>query len=336
MNKCKFDLQLFADGDDTATHADSQDTSFVEQIRSNDEADKLAAIRQWRTQEEKPIQEDQEEEVEPMQEEEEVPESEETPTQEQMLDLDADDFEKIDPNKLPPELKAVYKNMEKLMQKKSQELSQRMRILEQAAQQPQTQPQAQDIAKRYEAIHNQAAQLAMRELGITDAEEFWPDAKIGNPAHAAAYQAAIFYVTNEQNQRQIVNQRVQQIVTEAQSNPQMEQDFDAAMYDLVKHGKTDQFRQVFEAKTRLINGQATLQDIETVEKHWQGVVTAKNTPKPVPKPVVDKPKVVPPKVEKSGVEQQEMKPTVNMNSFKKADYESKLEMIRLARRNGQI
>jgi hypothetical protein len=91
---------------------------------------------------------------------------------------------------------------------KMQELAQQRKAFETANQQQQ-QSQQPDPLKQFEDLNNEVTARAMKMLGITDPEEFVPDAMgiIGNKVHYAAYQKALLDVQQEQ---QSANYQAQQ------------------------------------------------------------------------------------------------------------------------------
>lgn len=82
---------------------------------------------------------------------------------------------------------------------KMQEMAEQRKAYEQMQQQ-QAQQQQQNPELTYEDINREATARAMKELGITDPENFIPDPMgiVGNRAHYAAYQKALWQIGEEQ------------------------------------------------------------------------------------------------------------------------------------------
>jgi len=91
---------------------------------------------------------------------------------------------------------------------KMQELANQRKAFETSLQQQQAQ-QKPDPAKTFEDLNNEVTARAMKMLGITDAEEFTPDAMgiMGNKVHFAAYQQALADIQQEKQSANYTQQQ---------------------------------------------------------------------------------------------------------------------------------
>jgi hypothetical protein len=217
--------------------------------------------------------------------------------------------------------------------KKTQALSSERKELEQIKyelQQLKAQPQQQtNKAAEYEAIHKQALTAAMQELGITDPNEFVPDPAgiVGDPLHHAVYMKCFNMVSQDNYQRQAIQNYVQNTKAQIKQNPDIMTTFDDAMYGLLKADNRQRFAQVFESRSRLLAGNPTVQDIQLVEEHFNQAMTAKNAPKPQ---VVQQPKKQPLKTESPGATTETKQPTVNFKQIGKLKPQDQLQTLREA------
>lgn len=94
---------------------------------------------------------------------------------------------------------------------KMQELAQQRKAFETSLQQQQ--PAKPDPLKTFEDLNNQVTAKAMKMLGITDPEEFVPDAMgvIGNKVHYAAYQQALLDIQQERQSADYAKRQEQAI-----------------------------------------------------------------------------------------------------------------------------
>jgi len=272
-------------------------------------------------------------------------------TSEEVIDqpeeITAENFDQINYNDLPDELKPAYKNMEKLMQKKSQafsnetkeaqrmnaELAAKVAALEEIVRNPQKASPTSGI----EAVGDRARALAMQMLDIQDPADFVPDPTglLGNKTHFDAYQMALGHIANEQVQHRIVWDEGAKMAQMAKDDPTLEPRFDEAMYNLVTQGEEGrkQFQKVFAAKQRFIQSAATLEDIQVMKAH-----AAKLTTPQIPqrKAVVVKEKSTPNKVEASGNGISEEPLSLDKAAFRDGTMDDKVAMFRKLREAGQV
>jgi hypothetical protein len=150
------------------------------------------------------------------------------------------------------------------------------------------------------------------------------------------YKQAGAYQRQAQQQIQQTTDYVRQQV---KADPQILQDFDTAMYGLLsKDDGRAEFDKVYQAKSRVMHGNPSIDDLQLVDQFYiksqavkQAVVT--NTkPKVMPQE-----KQTPPKVEKAGAfESEDSKPTFNKKAWASGSQDDQKSMLRKLREGGQI
>lgn len=140
----------------------------------------------------------------------------------------------------------------------------------------------------------------------------------------------------KQSQQQVQN-ATNSIRQQVQADPVLLQDFDTAMYGLLstEQGKAE-FDKVYQAKSRVLHGQPTVDDLNLVDQFYIKVKSAKQVTTNKPK-VVPQEKKTPPKVERAGAfESEETKPSFNKKAWAGSSQDDQKSILRKLREGGQI
>ena len=146
-------------------------------------------------------------------------------------------------------------------------------------------------------------------------------------------QQGAYQKQTQQQVQQATNQLRQQI----QADPSLLQDFDSAMYGLLatESGRSE-FDKVYQAKSRVLHGNPTVDDLQLVDQFYIKAQSAKQAVTTKPK-VVQPPKQTPPKVERAGAyESEDTKPTFNKKAWSSGSQDDQKSMLRKLREGGQI
>jgi hypothetical protein len=155
---------------------------------------------------------------------------------------------------------------------KMQELAAQRKAFDAAMQQNQ-QPAQADPAKTFEDLNNEVTARAMKMLGLTNPEDFEPDAMgvMGSKVHYAAYQKALLDIQQEhqsaeyaQQQERIVDESYYSTVNSFAADPQFEDVKKFAieqLYEIPKKGAegAKEFQRLYNI----------YQKTELREQHWQ-------------------------------------------------------------------
>jgi hypothetical protein len=209
-------------------------------------------------------------------------------------------MERLDPNRLPPELQPYYKSLLADYQRKTMELAEQRKKLEQPQVQQQ-QAQVDPVAE-YEKFHNDVALKAMQMLGITDPEQFVPDAMgiMGSKAHYAAYQKALLEMSQtnikQELEQQTIKQKNESFLHRETADPEFQSIMSHAEKELMALSGSSMdglyiAQNIIQANQRLTQMQASEQDLELLQAFWNNTKTkyysAKQKPvtPPAPAPV---------------------------------------------------
>lgn len=140
---------------------------------------------------------------------------------------------------------------------------------------------------------------------------------------------------HKQAQQQI-QQATNHVRQQIQADHSLLQDFDTAMYGLLatETGRSE-FNKVYEAKSRVLHGNPTVDDLQLVDQFY---IKAKSVKQVTTKPkVMPQTKQTPPKVERAGVSvNEDSKPAFNKKAFAGGSLDEQKSMIRKMRESGQI
>lgn len=218
--------------------------------------------------------------------------------------------------------------------KKTQAVSQERRELDQLKAQleqlaAQTAPKIDPIAeanREAETFKAEFQRLTGQEFNEFDLshQSVWLDYK-----QQGAYQ--------KQAQQQI-QQATNHIRQQVQADPQLLSDFDSAMYGLLstEQGRAE-FDKVYQAKSRVLYGQPTVDDLQLVDQFYIKAKSVKQVAVKTQPKVVPQEKQTPPKVERAGAfESEESKPTFNKKAWASASQDDQKSMLRKLREGGHI
>ena len=179
--------------------------------------------------------------------------------------------------------------------------------------------------REVEAFRQEFAKITGQEFNEYD---------ISHQAIFLDYKQAGAYQKQSQQQIQQATNHIRQQV---QADPVLLQDFDSAMYGLlVTESGRSEFDKVYQAKSRVLHGNPTVDDLQLVDQFYIKAQSAKQAVTTKPK-VVPQAKQTPPKVERAGAyESEDTKPTFNKKAWGSATQDDQKAMLRKLREGGQI
>lgn len=323
-------LQLFADEGTTSTEDTTQ--SVGNEFAQASWEEKAQMLRDYNNQSEQPAEEEKEEHEEPA-DTEEVEQSE----------TDSTETEQVEEPKFKIKVAGEEKELPiseliKLAQqgedytKKTQAVSQERRELDEMKAKlemltAQTAPKVDPLIeanREVEAFRQNFLQVTGQEFNEYD---------ISHQAIFLDYKQQGAYQKQAQQQIQQATNHVRQQI---QADPSLLQDFDTAMYGLLatETGRSE-FNKVYEAKSRVLHGNPTVDDLQLVDQFY---IKAKSVKQVTTKPkVMPQTKQTPPKVERAGTSvNEDNKPAFNKKAFAGGSLDDQKSMIRKLREGGQI
>ena len=332
----KFDIQLFAEGEapapeptaepaaqpsePAATETDSIDYSEFGKGNATDQLDLLKKHGfLGGEQEEEPQQQPAETETEEPAEESQ-PEAE--PTEQEVEIKVNGEVKKV---KLSEAINLAQMGFD--YTQKTQAVAERQRQLDAILAQQQ-QPQQPDRVKQTEQEYQAVAALVEQQLGLKPGEYNAYD-----PVHNFAFQQAAMTQNTQRLAMEAVGNRVNTFMQAAQSDPmaqQVDANFDNYIFKLGSEGAegAQKAQALLMAKQRLFAGNASMQDLDALEAHWNTVKTAVSAPKQ--KPAQTKPKVEPPVTEKPGSSVEPPKTRMDYKKLGRMKQSDQLEALKIA------
>lgn len=180
---------------------------------------------------------------------------------------------------------------------------------------------------------NREVEAFRQEFARVTGQEF-NEYDISHQAIFLDYKQAGAYQKQSQQQIQQATNHIRQQV---QADPVLLQDFDSAMYGLLatESGRSE-FDKVYQAKSRVLHGNPTVDDLQLVDQFYVKAQSAKQAVTTKPK-VVPQAKQTPPKVERAGAyESEDTKPTFNKKAWANSSQDDQKAMLRKLREGGQI
>ena len=332
-------LQLFADEGTTSTEDTAQ--NIGNEFAQASWEEKAQMLRDYNNQSEQPAEEEKEEQEEPADTEEvEQPETDSTETEqaeEPKFKIKVSGEEKELPISELIKLAQMGENYTQKTQAVSQErkeLDEMKAKLEMLT--AQTAPNVDPLteAKRKADFFIEQFRLATISTQNPDGVEY--DKYDYTGVHDAIMDEIKQKVNFQQSQKQQIQQATNHVRQQIQADPSLLQDFDTAMYGLLatETGRSE-FNKVYEAKSRVLHGNPTVDDLQLVDQFY---IKAKSVKQVTTKPkVMPQTKQTPPKVERAGVSvSEDTKPTFNKKAFASASQDDQKSMIRKLREGGQI
>jgi hypothetical protein len=217
---------------------------------------------------------------------------------------------------------------------KTQALAEQQRQLNAImAAQAQIQPQQPNPQQQVQQEYQAAVAQAERELGLQPGEFNMYD-----PAHQFVFNRVTMQYNNQQLARQAVQTRLNTFIQRAQQDPlsqQVDAQFDNFIFKMGAEGAegAQKAQALLIAKQRFVSGNASMQDLDLLEGHWNTVKTVLSTPatpakpKPVPQ---QKPNVQPLVTEKPGSSVQPPKARMDYKKLGGMKQSDQLETLKQA------
>ena len=322
-----FDLTLFSDEGTTSTEDTAQ--NIGQDFAKASWEEKAEMLRDYNSQSEP----DDEEKEEPAElEEVEQPATDSTTEEQQADELKFKIKVAGEEKELPVSELIKLAQQGEDYTRKTQAVSQERRELDEmkAKLEMLTAQQAPKVDPLIEA--NREVEAFRQEFARVTGQEF-NEYDISHQAIFLDYKQAGAYQKQSQQQIQQATNHIRQQV---QADPVLLQDFDSAMYGLLatESGRSE-FDKVYQAKSRVLHGNPTVDDLQLVDQFY---IKAKSVKQVTTKPkVMPQTKQTPPKVERAGAyESEDTKPTFNKKAWANSSQDDQKAMLRKLREGGQI
>ena len=176
---------------------------------------------------------------------------------------------------------------------------------------------------------------AFREIFFDVTKQEFNEYDISHQAIFLDYKQQGAYQKQAQQQVQTMTNHVRQQI---QADPTLLQDFDTALYGpLATETGRSEFDKVYQAKSRVLHGQPTIDDLQIVDQFYIKAKSVKQATISTKPKIMPQTKQTPPKVERAGAfESEDTKPTFNKKTWASSSQDDQKAMLRKLREGGHI